>query len=114
MFEDKRELSKAIGKDETFVGDLLNTLNMDKRIVDDLLKNKTTNDVRMLRAIRRVEPVNQVGYSEKQWEIYQRFLNENLSREEVLSLTRTATDGKKLPPLGVASRYVLSTKASGL
>lgn len=83
IFKDKRELSKAIGKDETYVGDLLNVLNMDKRIIEDVATNKTTNDVRLLRAIRKVEDVNLSGESEKQWELYNRFKKENLSRKEI-------------------------------
>lgn len=87
LFKDKKELSQAIGKDQTYVGDLLNTLNMDKRIIDDLLQNKTTNDVRLLRAIRRAGNTNEEGYSEMQWALYRRFVDEGLSRKEVLTLS---------------------------
>ena len=93
IFKDKRELSKAIGKDETFVGDMINAANMDQRIIDDLLKNKTTNDVRLLRSIRRVEKVDENQVSEKQWELYQRFINENLSRFEIQKLSKTTKEG---------------------
>ncbi|MCF8359997.1 MAG: ParB/RepB/Spo0J family partition protein [Prolixibacteraceae bacterium] len=88
IFKDKRELSKAIGKDETYVGDLLNTVNMDQRIIDDLLKNNTTNDVRLLRIIRKVEKVDENQVSEKQWLIYQQFKKEGLSRMEVQALVK--------------------------
>lgn len=88
VFKDKRELSQAIGKDETYVGDLLQTLNMDKRIIDDLLKNKTTNDVRILRAIRKIEDIDENGRSDKQLELYNKFIKENLSRQEVFSMAR--------------------------
>lgn len=88
IFKDKRELSKAIGKDETYVGDLMNILNMDQRIIDDVAANKTTNDVRLLRAIRKVEPVNEIGESEKQFRVYQKFKKDKLSRKEVLDLVR--------------------------
>ncbi len=88
VFRDKRELSKAIGKDETYVGDLLNILNMDRRIIDDVAANKTTNDVRLLRAIRKVEPVTEEGVSEKQFKVYNQFKKEKLSRREVLDLVK--------------------------
>lgn len=88
VFKDQKELSAAISKDQTFVGDLLNTLNMDNRIVDDLLKNKTTNDVRLLRAIRRSDKTDNEGKSDGQWSLYQRFINEGLSRAEVLKLAK--------------------------
>ncbi len=95
VFKDKRELSKAINKDETYVGDLLQTLNMDKRIVEDLLENKTTNDVRTLRAIRKVEQTDENDISDKQWEIYMKFKHQNLSREEVFNLSRIARNERQ-------------------
>ena len=95
IFIDKRELSKAIGKDETYVGDLLNTLKLDKRIIDDLLKNKSTNDVRLLRAIRRIEETNDTGHSKKQWELYRRFLYEGLTRQDVLNISRERDSEKE-------------------
>jgi ParB family chromosome partitioning protein len=88
IFNDKKELSQAIGKDETYVGDLLNTLNMDKRIIDDLLHNKTTNDVRALRAIRKAGQTDENGNSDPQWELYRRFIDDKLNRKEVFSLSR--------------------------
>jgi len=91
IFKDKKELSRAIGKDETYIGDLINTLNMDERIVADLKKNKTINDVRMLRAIRRYGKGDIPGHSEAQWKLYQRILSEKLSRQEVLGLSRQNT-----------------------
>ncbi len=39
LFKDKREFSKSIGKDETYVGNLVNTVNMNQRIIDDLIQN---------------------------------------------------------------------------
>lgn len=92
IFKDKRDLSKAIGKDETYVGDLLNTVNMDQRIIDDLLKNKTTNDVRLLRTIRTVDKVDETQKSDKQWQLYQRFLAEGLSRFDVQNLVKNLKD----------------------
>lgn len=86
-YKSKKELSKAIGKDETFVGDILSTLKMDQRIIDDLLQNQNTEDVRLLRAIRKYdEAVN--NKSDKQWEIYRRFVDENLTRGKVLGIVK--------------------------
>jgi ParB/RepB/Spo0J family partition protein len=88
IFKNQKELSEAIGKDQTYVGDILNTLNMDKRIIDDLLVNQCTNDVRLLRAIRRAGKTNEQGVSAAQWELYQKFRETGLSREEVCDLSR--------------------------
>ena len=85
----QKDLSKAIGKHETFVSDILNTLEMDQRIIDDLIANKTTEDVRLLRAIRRVG-IAKKNKSEKQWELYQRYINENLTRKDVIAAVKEA------------------------
>lgn len=97
IFRDKRELSRAIGKDETYVGDLLNILNMDQRIIDDVATNKTTNDVRLLRAIRKVEPVKEEGISDKQLKIYNKFKKEKLTRREVLDLVKEEKEKSDKP-----------------
>lgn len=36
VFKDKRELSKTIEKDETYVGELLSTFKINSRIIEDL------------------------------------------------------------------------------
>lgn len=83
----QKELSKAICKHETFVSDILKTLDMDSRIIDDLIANKTTEDVRLLRAIRKYDKAKK-NISDKQWELYQRFKNENLTRMGVIRLVK--------------------------
>lgn len=88
VFKDKRELSQAIGKDETYVGDLLNTLNMDSRIIDDLRTERGIRDLRLLRAIRRVDKVDQEGVSGKQFELYMTVKHKKLSRKQVDDLLR--------------------------
>jgi len=81
-FPDKKKLSASLGKDETYVGDVLNTLNMDKRIVDDLSKNNTIKDVRLLRAIRQIDDVDENQESQMQWDLYQNVVKNNLSRQQ--------------------------------
>lgn len=96
LFESREKLSEAIGKDKTYVGDLINTLKMDHRIVENLAEYKTTDDVRLLRAIRKafpaiklheagVEAENEMWTSDQQWEFYSKAVIEGkLSRDEVL------------------------------
>lgn len=82
-FTDKKQLSASLGKDETYVGDMLNTLNMDKHIVEDLTKNNTIKDVRMLRTIRQIDDVDENQESDMQWDLYEKVIAENLSRQQV-------------------------------
>ncbi len=88
VFKDKRELSKAIGKDETYVGDLLNTLNMDTRIIDDLKNENSIKDLRLLRSIRRIEKVDSAGKSQKQFEVYIAAKHQGMSREDLASFLK--------------------------
>ena len=83
IFKDKRELSKAIGKDETYVGDLLATLQLDNRIIEDLAKNNLIKDLRLLRLIRLYHPVDSNGVSNPQWELYRKVLLTKMSRKEL-------------------------------
>lgn len=88
LFSDKKQLSTSLGKDETYVGDVLNTLNMDSRIINDLTTNNTIKDVRMLRIIRQVEDVDTTQESDKQWELYQNVIENKMSRKDVSDYLR--------------------------
>lgn len=97
IFKSKKDLSIKIGKDETYVGDIMNILKMDKRIIDDLATNNTTNDVRLLRHIRNAGELNEKGYSNLQYELYRQVIDNKISRKQVIELliqdqTETGTD----------------------
>jgi ParB family chromosome partitioning protein len=83
VFKDKRELSKAIAKDETYVGDLLGTLQLDKRIIDDLARNNLLKDLRMFRIIRLHHTVDQEGNSDEQWELYRKVIFTKMTRKQL-------------------------------
>jgi ParB family transcriptional regulator, chromosome partitioning protein len=83
IFPSNAALSKALGKDPTYVGDVLNILKMDKRIIDDLLQNKTLNDTRLLRLIRNAYPLKYgKDTCEKQYEFYKYIITNKLSRRQ--------------------------------
>ncbi|MDD2634102.1 MAG: ParB/RepB/Spo0J family partition protein [Bacteroidales bacterium] len=88
IFPDKRTLANSLGIDETYVGDLLNMLRMDKRVVNDLLKNRSIKDVRILRMIRLEAPVDENGNSNEQLALYNNIKDNNLSRGQVITLIR--------------------------
>jgi len=94
LFKDKRELSRAIGKDETFVGDLLGTLKLDSRIIEDLVRNNLVKDLKVLRLIRKYSALGDDGRSDEQWELYRKVLFTRMSRRELTLLVnrkKTAT-----------------------
>lgn len=83
IFKSKKELSIAIGKDETYVGDILNILKMDERIISDLAENNSISDVRLLRIIRNADKVNKEGRSNRQFNLYNKVTHEKLSRNQL-------------------------------
>ena len=98
LFADKRELSAAIGKDETYVGDLLNTLNMSDRVVEDLAQTNALKDVRLLRTIRNAAPADTPEGEEKQWQLYRMAVDENLNRTDLAKrLTKAHSFPKQKP-----------------
>ena len=83
LFSTAKELSVALGKDETFVADTLSLLKLDNQIIDDLGRNDTIKDVRLLRQIRKYAPIDEAGRSPAQYELYKRLIDEKLTREDV-------------------------------
>lgn len=96
VFKNRKELSIAIGKDETYIGDILNLLKMDQRIIQDLAEHNSINDVRLLRLIRKIDTLDSEGRSDKQYSLYLRCLKENLTRSQVNDIiTREYGSGNK-------------------
>jgi ParB family transcriptional regulator, chromosome partitioning protein len=88
FFSDKRSLSQALGKDESYVGDLLKTLKMDSRILEDLKAGHGIHDMRILRIIRNAEKVNKSGISKSQYDLYQMVKREKMTRKELSELVK--------------------------
>ncbi len=105
VFSNKKELSVAIGKDETYVGDILNLLKMDARIVKDLAENRSISDVRMLRIIRNAHKTGSDGISDKQYELYHKVLRENLSRSQLAALIKQEKEKGNLDKAAFSINY---------
>ena len=91
IYKNQKELSQALGKDQSYIGDMLNILKLDKRIIQDLSSNNSIKDVRLLRLLRKCETTNSEGKSDMQWQLYQRVLSEKLTRQQVLAIVRGET-----------------------
>lgn len=75
-------------------------MKLDKRIIEDLSKNNTIKDVRLLRIIRKADVTNEDGYSDIQYSLYKKVINENLSRAE-LSLMVKRKKNKDSSPIHI-------------
>ncbi len=97
IFGNISELSESIGKSSGYVGEILNNLQLDNRIIEDLIKNKTITDNRILRALRKFCPVDNNGTSDRQWDLYNRVINQKLTRKHILELVKTKDVNNKEP-----------------
>lgn len=104
MFSSRKELSKAIGMDETYIGDILNILKMDSRIIENLSSEDSPQDVRLLRMIRNVEKLNDSGPSEKQFKLYNKLNDEKLSRSQLQKEVNLIKKPKEKKDLEVKAR----------
>ena len=89
VFKNQKELSQKIGKDVTFVGDTLNILNMDQRIISDLMQNNSISDVRMLRLIRKAGKIDEDNLSTPQHLLYQKVKNDKIDRSAVQKILQS-------------------------
>jgi ParB family transcriptional regulator, chromosome partitioning protein len=94
-FRNKRELAAALGKTESYVGEVINALELDERVIRDIDEKSTITDIRILRAIRSFDKVNAEGKSEKQWSFYNKIITDGLSRDTVLSIVKGSKEHKK-------------------
>jgi ParB family chromosome partitioning protein len=83
VFASKKELSKAIGKDDTYVGDLMNMLKMDTRILSHVAELNPNADVRALRIIRKAGELDENGQSDAQHTLYLNYVHQKLTRAQL-------------------------------
>lgn len=86
IFSSKKELSKAIGKDMTYVGDVINILKLDKRILEHIATYNSTSDVRLLRLIRKAGEIDNQSISEPQYRLYLKYVHQKLTRQQIQNL----------------------------
>lgn len=85
----QKDFAAAIGKNETFVSEVIGTLDMDNRIIEDLKREDGIKDVRLLRAIRKVDKAND-NVSDKQFDIYLECKNGKKTRKEVIEEVKSS------------------------
>ena len=98
LFANKKALSAELGKDETYVGNVLNTLKMDSRIVEDLTQKNSVRDLRILRMIRKDAAVDANGTSDDQWALFTKVKTESLSREGLADYLKTKNQSTPKAP----------------
>ena len=104
QFKSTKDLSRSIGKDATYVGDVINTLNMDKRILTDLAQTAKIKDLRILRLIRRAGRTDDKGRSDAQWEVYKLVTEKKLSRAKLSKLIAQKLKSASVKPYQIIKR----------
>jgi|GEM_PF-496768 len=94
LFKTQAELAKSIGKEESYISDIMNTLKLDKRIIADIAENNTIKDLRILRMLRHSGKVSE-GYSDEQFALYQQIVSKNLSRNKLYLLIKQKKQKKR-------------------
>lgn len=69
------ELAQALSKSKSYISKVLKVLSLENEIIDDLAKNKSTNDIESLYEIQKIaDPKEQI-------EIYFNFITKKLDRK---------------------------------
>ena len=59
LYKNMEELAKALSKSKSYVSKVLKVLTLDDEIINDLAKNKSTNDIESLYEIQKIEDKNE-------------------------------------------------------
>jgi len=99
LYKNLEELSLALGKSKSYISKVLKILSLEDEIINDLTKNKSTNDIESLYEIQKIKnPKEQI-------ETYFDFVNKKIDRKDLrLKNKQKVAHAKKEP-------YKIETKA---
>ncbi len=83
LYKNREELSRAVGKSASYIGKVLKVLTLDKKIIEDLKLNKSTNDVESLYEIQKIKD------SKEQLGVYFDFIKKKIDRKGLRALNRS-------------------------
>jgi len=86
LYKNREELSRAVGKSASYVGKVLKVLTLDKKIIEDLKLNKSTNDVESLYEIQKIKE------RKEQVSVYFDFIKKKIDRKGLRELNRSKKD----------------------
>jgi ParB family chromosome partitioning protein len=82
LYKNLEELSMALSKSKSYVSKVLKVLSLNDKIIEDLSKNKSTNDIESLYEIQKIKD------EKKQIEVYFDFINKKLDRKALRELNK--------------------------
>ena len=69
---------------------MISALRLDRRVLKEIEENGTITDIRIIRAIRKYDEAEE-GKSDKQHELYQKIIAENMTRDAVQKYIKKTT-----------------------
>ena len=75
LYKNMEELAQALGKSKSYVSKVLKVLSLEDRIINDLAKNKSTNDIESLYEIQKIQD------KKEQVSVYFDFVAKKLDRK---------------------------------
>jgi ParB/RepB/Spo0J family partition protein len=91
LYKNLEELSMALSKSKSYVSKVLKVLSLDDKIIQDLSKNKSTNDIESLYEIQKIKD------TEQQVKVYYDFINKVLDRKALRELNKKKVSHAKQP-----------------
>ena len=91
LYKNLEELSMALSKSKSYVSKVLKVLSLDDEIIQDLSKNKSTNDIESLYEIQKIKD------TEQQVKVYYDFINKLLDRKALRELNKKKVSHAKQP-----------------
>ena len=95
-YRNKAELVKVLGVSDVTVSSKIKNLELDARIIEDLLTGEGINDQKVLKAVRLLENINSDGESDMQHNAYNHIKTNSMDRKTALvyiaSLNNTEDD----------------------
>ncbi|MBA1421005.1 MAG: ParB/RepB/Spo0J family partition protein [Epsilonproteobacteria bacterium] len=91
LYKNLEELSQALGKSKSYVSKVMKVLSLEEEIINDLGKNKSTNDIESLYEIQKIkEPKEQIS-------LYFDFITKKLDRKALRELNKKEVSHAKVP-----------------
>jgi len=106
LYKNLEELSIALSKSKSYVSKVLKVLSLDDNIIDDLSKNKSTNDIEALYEIQKIQN------ADDQVRVYFEFINKKIDRKGLRELNKKKVAHAKLPYVLAKSNRSINLKVN--
>jgi ParB family chromosome partitioning protein len=92
LYTNMEELANALSKSKSYISKVLKVLSLEDEIIDDLAKNRSTNDIESLYEIQKIED------KKEQIETYRDFIEKKIYRRDIrLKNSKKVSHAKKEP-----------------